>query len=211
MWVLALAMLLPAAGARAAEADTMSVSGNITAAHSCTMSMQNGGNVDYGVIPASSLDENIPTQMARKTLGVSIACARPTYMAIRILDKWEGNSGGSQLSLGLSTPDSGIGYYEVRHAEAVTVNGSAGHMVNDPSPGPSPGAFWYSAYHIDPWAVHTEWRSFAYVSEGAAAAKPITSAQFTLHFDATIYELSMLQLSGALPLDGQFTIEMLHM
>ncbi|MCC8362797.1 DUF1120 domain-containing protein [Lysobacter sp. A6] len=210
MLVLAAAMALPV-GACAAEADTMSVTGRIVEEGGCNTSIQNGGNVDYGIIPASSLDEYDVTQMDLKTLGVSIACASPTYIALSIHDKWTGDSGDSYLSLGMAAPYEPIGYYQVRHAEAVTVNGSAGYMVNDPAPGPSPGAFWYSAFHVDPWAEETEWRSFAYVSEGAAVAQPITSAQFTLHILATIRELWALQLSGALPLDGQFTIEMMYM
>jgi hypothetical protein len=211
MLVLAAAMALPV-GARAAEADTMSVTGQITAHTGCSMSIENGGNINYGVIPAASLNQSDTTYLGQRRLAVTIACETPTYIALKLHDL-RADSKISSLYLGLGFTRTGamIGHYTMTTSfnfETMTLNGSTGYVLEDNVITPNPGLDWGGAT-INPWNPIEEWRSFGYQNGGLAAA--VSTAVFPLYSYAHINSLNELNLTGAERIDGQHIIEMFYM
>jgi hypothetical protein len=75
-YVAVLAALLACAAAQAAEQLEVSVAGRIAAANSC-VPMLSGGELDYGVIKASSLNRDGATFLPEKTLSLRIDCQFP--------------------------------------------------------------------------------------------------------------------------------------
>lgn len=102
---LTLGALLVAWGGYASAADLL-VKGTIIPA-SCTLSLQNGGIVDYGKIRAASLSPNSYTRLPARGVPFSVRCDGGTRVGVKTLDNRAASKvpGILQASIGSSYSD----------------------------------------------------------------------------------------------------------
>ncbi|AKA84636.1 DUF1120 domain-containing protein [Pseudomonas synxantha] len=83
----------------------------------CQPSLSDHGVVDYGVLPAKSLNATTETPMPLRTLGFAVSCDAPTPFALRMHDNREGSATGgideTAYGLDLDAGRNKIGVYFV--------------------------------------------------------------------------------------------------
>lgn len=213
--VLAVVAALPLAGVRAAESDTMSVSGAITAQNACSLSLSSGGAIDYGLLTASTLNASSMTDMPLRSINASISCTTPTRVAVALFDNRVDETTSSspqQYGLGRTRTGNPIGVYYVFSSGSATVDGASARVVYDYDQGgiwnnagndfPNGAKLWYR-YN----SVNSERRSFA---PGDVPAAVFTTAQFRIDFGARINSLDALQLQGAERIDGNVIVDLMY-
>jgi hypothetical protein len=212
MLVLAAAMV-PPLEARAAESDTMSVTGQITAQTGCTISLSGGGAVDYGLITAASLNQSSDTYLPDKRVSANIVCAAPTYMAMTIGDV-RGNtlSEGHGRHFGLGSTRAGIpiGYYRVQTqadeiprpiVDGVSRRFGQRYGMHTEHDG------WSLPGGTDTWPK-TDSRTFI---DNSRVAVPVSTAQFEIAVWGQVQSRNALQLVGAERIEGQFVLDIYYM
>jgi hypothetical protein len=212
MLVLVAVMALPV-GARAAEADTMSVTGRITDQSGCTISFSNGGAIHYGLITAASLNQSSEKKLPEKSVTANLVCTGPTWMAMTIADvRPNAASHGDydRFGLGVTRTGNPIGYYYVQtiadQLPPAIVDGVTRRFGQD-SYTPSIGGAMSRPAGADTWPKGY-YRSFI---DNAYFIIPFTTAQFEVAAWAYVRSRDALQLVGAERIDGQFVIDIYYM
>jgi spore coat protein U-like protein len=215
--VLSVVAALPLPGALAAESDTMSVSGAITAQNACSLSLSSGGAIDYGLITASTLNASSDTALPQRSVSASISCTTPTRVAVALVDNrvHELSSGdGRRYGLGRTRTGNPMGHYYVFSSGMATVDGASVRVVfsHDGANGN-----WENAGNDYPNGAES-WRRFnAFLDErrsfapGNVPAAAFTTAQFRIDFIPYIYSLDALQLQGAERIDGSVVVDLLYL
>lgn len=99
------------------ESAEMHVSGSVTAASSCSLSISNGGNVDLGQIDYASLGQSGPAHHNSFQRTLSVTCESPTQFAIGVFDNRsetlnpELATCGHCLAMGWTAAQRPIGFY----------------------------------------------------------------------------------------------------
>lgn len=210
MLVLAAAMALPV-GARAAEADTMSVTGAITAHNACSLSLSNSGAINYGIIAANTMSPGT-TVLPDKLVQVSVACTGATYFALMLVDMRQGQEQLTRrFDFARDRNGQRIGFYQMTTINSATVNGASGYVVAWSNSGmeASPGCCWTT--RTEPWGTSdlNDLRGF---NQGGNNLTPVTSAQFDVRVQAFIEAPNTSwTLDGAQPLDGLFIMDLYYL
>jgi hypothetical protein len=209
MLVLAAAMALPV-GARAAEADTMRVTGAITAHNACSLTLSNGGALSYGIIAADTLPPGTAT-LPEKSVQVSVVCSVPTYFALSLEDMRQTSDVYTRLfDFRKDRNGQRIGLYQLRTINNATVNGSSGFVVAWTTGGTdaTPGCCWAPTSERWGTRITNDVRGF---NQGGSTLASVTSAQFDVKVEAFIYSRTNWTLDGAQPLDGMFVMDLFYL
>ncbi|MFJ3462005.1 DUF1120 domain-containing protein [Achromobacter spanius] len=199
------AVLSTASGAYAQSIDVR-VTGSITPA-ACVPTIGGGGVIDFGVIPAASLNQTTTTALPKKTVPLSIACNAPTQVAITATD----NRRDSVLSTNMWEFKYGLGtaagvnigeFMMFVDPGSVTVEGLPAFSIDSGN-----GATWYdTTVGIVTQRGLTSWS----LSKGGApvAFKNLVGS---LSVNAVINKGENLTLKEEIQLDGLATLELVYL
>lgn len=211
-----LACLIPA-GALAAATTELKVSGVIKPP-ACTPTLAAGGVIDYGVIPAGSLNVNAPTALAEKAVGITISCSSAVKVGYRAVDNRQASmvkgvvaAAGTHKAIGDNgafglgvAGGANIGAYTLRIEPAsVAADGSTPDSLY------SNNGTWTKSTTGLFGATGNFAKAFSLAGTTTPAAyKNITA---TLSVQAIIDKASNLPLAQDIQLDGSATIEVLYL
>ena len=227
----ALAALIIASGINAAAAESVQVKvvGTIIPA-ACTPTFSDGGVIDYGYIRADSLSADSYTVLPQMTLEFAINCDAPAKVAVRafndrlgtlagVAEAANGNgrppvslldgSVGSVAASGLGLDgESRIGGYSMKIVRSsVTADGNSVDSIfrnSDNGAGTwiTPG---YGAL------INTDARISTWAETGTTTPIAFKDLAGQLMVQAYINRASELDLSHAIHLDGQTTLEVVYL
>ncbi|TSD60058.1 DUF1120 domain-containing protein [Variovorax sp. KBS0712] len=202
-------------GQASADSAELRIAGTITPSP-CTPVFTGGGVVDYGKIPASSLNPTAQTTLAEKTIQLSITCGAPLRFGFKVIDERAASAVTSletipgatpNMKFGLGTSDGKkIGAYSLQVTgqtangggyAAVLVSRTSGHdwnfLVNQEGLSSAEGRL------ISFSSTPINWPS---ANESVTADIRVTTA---------IDQGSNLPLTHAIPLDGLSTFELIYL
>ncbi|MBE4810062.1 MULTISPECIES: DUF1120 domain-containing protein [unclassified Enterobacter cloacae complex] len=226
---LAAALLVSGINAASAESVQVNVIGTIVPA-ACTPTVSGGGIIDYGNIKASTLSADAYTVLPVKSVDFAINCDAPARVAISAINDRPGSMAGvTESSIGTAlTPVGVFGYranyfagaglgldgtkriggYAIQVAPStVTVDGNKVDSIevnNGRGEGPwhaSDGAPYNAAYL----------RSISWAETGSLTPVAFKTLAGTLNVQAYLNKASELDLSHAVKLDGQTTLEVVYL
>jgi len=180
--------------ALASSSTELTVTGTITPS-ACTPTLSTN-NIDYGKIPAKSLNLTQATYLPETSLQFAVSCDATTPMAFKLVDNNSTQVGGF-LSLGKTPADEPIGAANLVFSNPVadTVPVAVSHSKDN-------GQNWFSTLYLTPDNLHAP-------SVPGNWGVPIPSQQFStgLTVKSFIYPAQTLTLTEDVPLDGNATIQ----
>lgn len=206
---IALAGLMSVAATASAQSINVSVKGTITPA-ACIPVLSGGGVVDYGNIPASTLNMSTFNILPKKAVAFSVTCAAATKIAVSVVD----NRLASIVpgAVAAIRPD----LLDVYNFGLGTVSGAnvGGYTLSfDPAS--------FTVDGVSPQSIASSNNGVTWVGTGgyfgpnywsswgvSPAAGPISGKTFagTLSVQAVLNKGSALPLTAAVPLDGNATM-----
>ena len=199
--------LLTSFGAQAADTAELKVKGVIRPS-ACSPSFTGDGVVDYGTIPAKSLNATTGTLLPAKTIPFAITCDGPTRIALRTID-----NRASSMVTGLTPVGNayGLGAYQGKSIGAYNILVTPGSFTADGSPADvifeyAGGGSWGKAASGN---LGNTRHSFAPVNTTVPGAYKTITGVFTVQ--AAITKSSDLPTTETIPLDGSATIEVQYL
>ncbi|MCS3509274.1 DUF1120 domain-containing protein [Achromobacter sp. JUb104] len=197
------------AGAYAQSIDVRII-GTITPA-ACIPVIGGGGVVDFGLIPAASLNLTATTELPKRRVPFAITCEAPTRVAISVVD----NRAGSQIpNIIAPTPGAvfGLGSANGANIGGYVMDMEQGSFTADGTPAFTVG----SQTNGEIWLASTfgrlqggQLRSWSLTATGAPVA--FTNLSGILAVTAAINEAQKLPLKDEIRLDGLATLEMVYL
>lgn len=188
------ALISLAPDALAASSTDLSVTGTITPS-ACTPTLSSA-NIDYGKIPAKSLNQTGLTELPEVRLRLSVDCDATTAMALRLIDN-NPDQGSPFVSFGSTPSNERIGFvtfgFSNPMADGVPV--AMSHSNDN-------GQNWAATLYFNPGYLHTP-------TPAGDVQTPIPSQNFSTDLQArgAIYPADGLNLGEEVPLNGNATIQ----
>lgn len=224
--IAAAAMALAVNSAMAADSVDVKVIGTIVPA-ACKPALSGGATIDYGTIKASAINMDDYTSLPIKTVEFSIKCDAPSKVAIRSIDLQKDSrvipvgqkaldgktyTATSKYIAGLGS-DNGKkvgGYGMILIGTDVTIDGSItpGVIFSDNN-----GASWNGGTsNFGAWITPgTSNYTYSFSKDGENTPLAFTTLTGTLQTQAYINKGSELDLTKAVHLNGQTTIELYYL
>ena len=227
----ALAALIIASGINTAAAESVQVNviGTIIPA-ACTPSVAGGGIIDYGNIKADTLSADDYTSLKQMQLGFEIQCDAPARIALHAVSDRPGTlAGGTEESYG-------VGVIPIKTFNGAQANwGGAGLGLDNNTPiggyamailqgtvtaddNNVTSIFVENDKGIGQWNRSTTGsvlsprpRAVSWAAEGELTPVAFTKLNGTLAVEAYINKASELDLTHAIHLDGQTTLEVVYL
>ncbi|WP_062472861.1 DUF1120 domain-containing protein [Variovorax boronicumulans] len=197
-----------------AESAELRITGTIVPA-ACTPAFAGGGVVDYGTIPASSLNPTAQTTLAQKSIQLTMTCDAPVRFGFKVIDERAASAVTSletiqgatpNMKFGLGTSDGkNIGAYSLQVVRE-TVNGGGFSIALESGDG---GISWGFLNQRGLWADGSKLVSFSNTSSNQPGAN--TSVTADIRVTTAIDKSSNLPLTHAIPLDGLSTFELIYL
>ncbi|MBE1252909.1 hypothetical protein B1H42_15055 [Enterobacter cloacae subsp. cloacae] len=206
--------------AHAADSFNINVTGVISPA-ACEANITGGETIDYGTIPASTLNADAVTLLPAKQTAFTITCDAPAKLGLRTVDNRAASKmpAGSSITMDTGTPWgpstlNGLGV----DGQGNNIGGwsaELGNLTSDTVPAPdiinsiNEGINWSkSPYGHLILRLHT----FQTISEaGTLIPAAFSTLTGTLNVQAVINPASTLDLSQPVTLDGSVTVEMVYL
>lgn len=220
------AMVCVAGGGAAMAADSFSI--NVTGKiipGACEVSIEGGGNFDYGLIDKKSLVGSTNKILPVKSAGLTIACPAPTKVGLRGTDNRNGTqmvpnvavllfpgamfgaySWQNAFGLGLDPSGNPVGLWTAQLASLSTESEPTVKHISARPPGnwyDSPEFTFFNGNYAD--VIHSVSRP----DEKSPLA--FTTLQATLEVRAAINRPHNLDLSRPVALDGSMTVELVYL
>jgi hypothetical protein len=203
-WVSQASILAPD-GKRTAELDLLATIMPV----SCEPLLSNGGRVDLGRHPASTLNRAAETELATQSLELSLHCDGAARVALRTLDNRNGSASTADegdYGLGLSGTNP-VGRYRLQLVEPQVVGWGAVTAIQSRDAGnswsatPGPGA------HLLKGAL------LGFTDAAGAASGPgdLQDMTATITVTAFIAPSDTLDLRAPVELDGSATLEVVYL
>ncbi|TSD60057.1 DUF1120 domain-containing protein [Variovorax sp. KBS0712] len=200
-------------GQASAESAELRIAGTITPT-ACTPVFTGGGVVDYGKIPAKSLNPTAQTNLPEKSIQLGMTCDAPVLFGFKTIDERAGTAvtslqtgvGEPETKFGLGTSDGQkIGAYSMQIVRA-TADGRPALTLFSENGGTYWGALNTGGLMADGG------RLIAFVNDGGAS-RPNAHKSVTTDIRVTtvIDKGSNLPLTHAIPLDGLSTFELVYL
>ena len=186
--------------ALAASSTDLTVTGLITPS-ACTPNLSSGGKVDNGKIPIKDLNLTKDTQLATKTLQLSIACNAPMLFALDSTDNKAGTGSSDWFGLGLTDAGEKIGFVYLAGQNPVA-DGADVRMIESEDDGVS--------WSPKTWLRHDSLSAFA-ASTGTIEPIFIKDLAMDLEVTTFIARADSLTLSDDVILDGSATVEVKYL
>ncbi|CAB3743385.1 Protein GltF [Achromobacter kerstersii] len=203
------AAITAAAGAHAQSIDVRII-GTITPA-ACIPVIGGGGVVDFGLIPAASLNFTTTTELPKRRVPFSITCEAPTQVAISVVD----NRADSPIpNIIAPTPGAvfGLGSANGANIGGYVLDMEQGSFTADGTPVFTVG----SQTNGEIWLASTwgrlqggQLRSWSLTATGAPVA--FSNLSGILAVTAAVNEAQKLPLNDEIRLDGLATLEMVYL
>jgi hypothetical protein len=203
---LAAAMLAAVAPVATAQTADLIVAGTITPP-SCTLTLSNGGVVDLGQINLNTLDPLAVTDLAERTVSVSIACGGAVRFATLATENRAGTAytpGDANFGLGNTSDGNPIGYYQL-----VVQTPLADSVASTSIVAATVGSWITPAGDIR--VEHGTGNIYTAVGTSAAGPVAATTASWNLRVRPSIAPRDSLALTGTEPLDGSMTLEIVYL
>ncbi|MDP9909148.1 hypothetical protein J2W27_001250 [Variovorax boronicumulans] len=203
-------MLVP--GQASAESAELRIAGTITPT-ACTPVFTGGGVVDYGKIPAKSLNPTTQTNLPEKSIQLSMTCDAPVLFGFKTIDERAGTAvaslqtgvGEPETKFGLGTSDGQkIGAYSMQIVSA-TADGKPAVTLFSKNGGTYWGPLNTGGLMADGG------RLIAFVTNGGTVPNAHKSATTDIRVTTVIDKSSNLPLTHAIPLDGLSTFELVYL
>ena len=221
--LLAALSLLPASlltSSLAIAVDTELKSEGQIIAGSCEISASNAGVYEFGDISQDNLTAASPKEIGDKTQTITITCAAPMYVAMKMADNREGTeSTGTnfpssapraaveKLGLNLDPSQNPIGFWKITLPAQPQVDGSEGRILYSLDS----GVTWPGSMRLNDNPLHPNLRfAFAPLASGNTPS-PIQIASFDLKGTVYIDAMDKLDLSRGAELDGSVTFELYYL
>lgn len=203
--------------ALAADAVELNLTGTITPG-SCNVSLSDGGEVNYGDILFSTLNQTTETKLPEKGLDMNIRCGSPTTIGMKFINN-QPNSANTSLNptwsygLGTDKHGTGIGNYAITLYRLFTVDGSSSYYTMRSAD--EVAWLWTSHYNNDMInynAVALADHTYAWNTMSAGPV-PGTVASVTqrLIIHPYIVPTNTLDSSAAVNFDGSATLEIRYL
>lgn len=191
----------------AASSVDLAVRGSITPS-ACTPGLSQGGQIDFGKMPAKDLSADSPTRLPTVILKLTVNCAAPTLFALRSKDNRAGSAyldDGYNYGMGLINGNEKVGGYllTLRDPVSSTAQLSTLTSVNG-------GASWWNF----PQGVFLVWHNLAAFGNndsGVAAPVPLLDVTSDLYVESKIAPANGLTLDQQVPLDGAATLDLIYL
>lgn len=211
------AAALATAGTAHAQTADVSVVGTIVPA-ACVPTIGGGGLVDYGKIPAASLDPTGYTLLPAMELPLSVQCSAPVKLAVTATDNRASSRipgilatlpevQGDAGNFGLGTVSGAdVGGYSIRPKyDSFTADGAAVHPIFSPDGGqtgwiPSTLGITHDPVHRRAWSLN-----------GQDIPLALSNLTGTLVVRAVLNKGDELPLTNEVPIDGNATIEFVYL
>ncbi|MEJ5058755.1 MULTISPECIES: DUF1120 domain-containing protein [unclassified Pseudomonas] len=199
------ALLLSAAASTFASSTDLTITGIITPA-ACQPYLSSGSIVDFGEIPARTLNSTTPTILPTRGLQLAVMCDGPTTYALQIKDHHQDSSPDPQVFFGLGkTPDGeNIGDYLMTLDNAFADGKPTRkiHSLDD-------GKTWIEAGALPVPPLHLA--AFGDQSSGAWSPILIKQLLVDLRVRPLINPTRDLTLTQEVPLTGKATVELRYL
>ncbi|BEP68916.1 DUF1120 domain-containing protein [Variovorax sp. V35] len=205
-------MVVP--GQASADSAELRIAGTIVPA-ACTPVFTGGGVVDYGNIPASSLNPTAQTTLAEKSIELIMTCDAPTRFGFKVIDERAASAitsletikgAAPNMKLGLGTSDGKkIGAYSLKLLGLITSEGGA-YIVQSDNGGTSWSQVGSSTLVADGSRLIG-----AVNSATTTTPNPHKSVTTTIGVVTAIDKSSNLPLTHPIPLDGLSTFELVYL
>lgn len=206
------ASMLSSVVAHAATAE-LKLIGTITPA-ACVPNFAGGGTINYGNIPAGSLNATVQTDLPIKTTTISVVCDAPTKFALRSLDERattvvdtltvSSATVSQKFGLGAAPNGANIGAYAIQLTGGTSDRGAVPRMfsAND-------GATWAT------WGGLVRNNATTLMAWGDGVTPNVPAAHTSLTADisvvAAIDRASNLPLANEIDIDGVATFEVVYL
>ncbi|TSD60059.1 DUF1120 domain-containing protein [Variovorax sp. KBS0712] len=200
-------------GQASADSAELRIAGTI-APSPCTPAFTGGGVVDYGKIPAKSLNSTAQTTLADKTIQLSVTCDAPLLFGFKVIDERASTAVTSLTTIagyapnkkfGLGASDGkNIGAYSLVVASQTADGGSAtsiGTMNGGVNWATHPPGFGLMADGGEIISTRVDGQGPSARRSGTADIRVVTA----------IDKGSNLPLTHAIPLDGLSTFELVYL
>ncbi|WP_367345915.1 DUF1120 domain-containing protein [Stenotrophomonas bentonitica] len=205
--LLALALLSSAAASPAAFAQSadVTIAGRISPA-SCSVTLDNGGVVEMGDIPAKLLKTNSSTVLGPYPLSIAVNCDSPMRFALQGTDNTDTSTAIHFYGLGLTPAGEKIGGVSVLLTDIIadgvagygTVSHDSGTTWDPSTPGGS------SILRVSLLGVNKEF-------DAVTGPTPIASLRGSLSLLAHIQPARNLTLTSIVPINGSATINIIYL
>ncbi|HEC5279253.1 TPA: DUF1120 domain-containing protein [Enterobacter cloacae] len=195
----------------------LKVQGTLTNA-ACTISLSNGGVIDYGYIHLGELSATDNNKIGQKQIPATISCTAPTKVAFTIMDNKtttnallpvdfdDGTLSNNYATLGIGTTsgDVKIGSYGLSITDSI-VDGKTVDTIK----------------HNNDWAA-TKWSKYShqrtdgfsemsFATTGTLEPLAFEQAAFNISSNLIIKDTTTLAITDDTPLDGQATMTLVYL
>lgn len=200
--IIASALMTPVLANAATTAD-LKLIGTIVPT-SCTPNFNGGASIDYGNIPASTLNATTTTKLPDKTTTFTVTCNAPVKFALGLTDERASSlvSGIGDFGLGVAINNEKIGGYYLTLSNPVPDKGATSMLYSDNN-----GISWGgSAGDMSPSLL----MAFN-AGDTSKAPTPHTSITASIIVKASIDKGVNLPLADQINIDGLSTIEVKYL
>jgi hypothetical protein len=198
------------------ESAEMHVSGSVTAAASCSISISNGGVVDFGHIPYASLSQSSTTDLGTTTRTATVLCDTPTRFAIGVFDNRADTLNPSMLScghclgMGSTAAQRPVGFYALEFLDDPIVDGVAQTIMfsNDLS---SWEMFFGNFLTPQDRTPSSNGRKFVAAGSGSPVVIAATTLSIQFHVHAFLESRDTMAITQPTAIDGSSTLEIIYL
>lgn len=194
----------------------MHVSGSVTAAASCSISISNGGLVDFGQIAYASMNQSSTTNLGATPRTATVICDTPTRFAIGVFDNRADTLNPSRLScghcmgMGWTAAQQPVGFYGLEFFDNPIVDGVEQTIMfsNDL-------ASWemFFGNYLTPQARTPSPNGRKFVAAGAGSPVVIAATTLGIQFyvDVRLESRDVMAITQPTAIDGSSTLEIIYL
>lgn len=199
------------------ESAEMHVSGAVTAASSCSLSISNGGAIDLGQIDIGSLNQSSSTNVGAFARTVSVTCDSPTRFALGVIDNRADTLNSARLScghcmaMGWTTSQRPIGFYGLAFYDDAIVDGVSRTLLlsNDLATWEVNFGLFLTPQAKVPSSNGRHFVAAAEPSTTLVIAATTMSIQF--YADVFLESRETMAITQQTPIDGNSTLEIIYL
>ncbi len=195
-----------------AESAELRITGTIRPS-TCKPAFAGGGVVDYGTMPASSLNQTTQTTLEEKSIQLTLTCDAPALFAFKVIDERAGTAVTSLVTIPGFTPKAkfglgavdgkNIGAYSLEVTKATADQGATRRLAST-----NGGTAWAVSGGLA--ADGSNLIAFAGSATGMVPTAH-TSITADIRVGTAIDQASNLPLTQKVPLDGLSTFEVVYL
>lgn len=204
------AVVSTSAAAQSTE-GVVTISGSLVPSP-CTVTLGGGGNVDFGQINYTSLNQNTHFLPGTKTVNVAFSCSGPTAFAVRVTDNKFGSTNTAQngqfqwYGLGKSADNRNIGFFSIAPIDPIA-DGSPSTLIKSVD-----ATTWVDgAGGMLERANDAAANKYYAFGTDVGGVIPATTGSFNFTMITRLYSRNDMQLTQDASIDGSATFELIYL